>query len=127
MAKAKLRSLTEQDFIDICGEAPLFTVRGWAGVTPDGRLLGVGGLAFLPDGTVAMFMKATDECREKYKLFLHKAGRKAIDLAIEMKIPRVGALTEDKVPAAKRWLERLGFKSFVKHGHEVWIWQNSQL
>lgn len=126
MAKATLRHATEADFIALTGSGPIWRCRAFAGELDDGRLLGIGGLAYLPDGTVAMFMKATDEAREHYGLFVHKAGKRAIRLAQDLGIPVVGALTEDNIPAAARWLERLGFKLVEKNGHEVWIWQNSQ-
>jgi hypothetical protein len=91
----------------------------------NGRIVGLGGLGFLPDGTVLAFVHLTDEARSA-KFALHR--RVCRELASARKrYPRIIALADPDEPAAERWLERLGFSPAdppaAINGHKVFAWQ----
>lgn len=118
-----LRPSTAQD-VALFFETPLpWRIKGWTGER-DGEVLGVGGLAFLPDGTVAAFLRCTDEGR-KYAVSLHKAALRVLQDARELGISRLVALAEQDIAPARRWLLRLGFEPMTIDGTEVFLWQNS--
>lgn len=76
----------------------------------DGRVVGVGGIGYVRDGSVVCFAFITEELR-KNKIALHKAGLKVIADAKRDGIKRLIAQASADVPSAVRWLERYGFKS----------------
>lgn len=88
----------------------------------DGQPIGIGGLAFLEDGTVAAFLEMPEASR-KYAVTLHKAGLGVMQIARDMGIGTVVTLADPKVEQAKRWLLRLGFEPVVIDEQEVWRWQ----
>lgn len=73
----------------------------------DGELLGVGGIAFRPDGVFA-FAQILPAGR-KYPAAIHRAGRAAMALLRNSGAREVIAEAQPGNPAAVRWLERLGF------------------
>lgn len=99
-----------------------YRTRGIAGEV-DGRLLGVGGLALLPNQTWAAYVHLHPEAR-KYPVALHKAALLTLNQARLYGISRVVAFAEDGIEPAKRWLARLGFEPQTIDGHEVYIWHN---
>jgi N-acetylglutamate synthase-like GNAT family acetyltransferase len=121
MSRVVLRPAERADFDALLGEPLPHRVRAIAAEI-DGRLLGVGGLAFLPDGTVGAFVHANDEAR-KYKVAMHRAGLAAIQMAREAGIRRMVAMADPNIEAAEPWLERLGFKEMTVDNARVWVWQ----
>ncbi len=90
-------------------------------VVIDGRIMGVGGLGFVADGTVIAFVHALPEAK-KYPIAFHRAGLMTIDTIKRMGLQRVVAEAQKDNPAAKPWLERLGFRECVIAGHTVFVW-----
>lgn len=88
----------------------------------DGRILGVGGIGFRPDGTVIAFAEITDEGR-KYPAGIHRAGRMAMDMIRRARVPVVVAEAQPGNPAAERWLERLGFRPVDIAGERAFVWE----
>lgn len=86
----------------------------------DGKVVGIGGIAFMPNGTRVAFCDIANEVRD-YKMALHKAGLATIKLADELGIRRLVATTITGVPAAPRWLERLGFCKDNIDGVDVYV------
>lgn len=118
----QLRYATEADFAGFV-ELPLpFRVRAFAAVEGE-RVLGVGGLAYLPGGTVGAFVHADDEAR-KYKVAAHKAGLRAMAEAKALGLKQVVAMAETGIDASERWLKRLGFEPEVVSGMKIYIWRN---
>lgn len=94
------------------------------GRNDEGRIIGVGGIAFLPDGQKYAFTELTDEAR-KHPMALHKAALMILDAARRRGIKRIVASADMAAsPAAKRWLARLGFQQHEWNNQEVWIWQH---
>src|SRR5262245_1899887 len=95
------------------------------------KIVGIGGLSFLDDGTVLAFCHLTDAARRR-KVALHKAALAALARAKASGIRRIVATADPEQPAAERWLERLGFVSALAlgiepihiNGHTVFIRQD---
>lgn len=97
-----------------------YRTRGIAGEI-DGKLLGVGGLALLPNQTWAAYVHLHPEARN-YPVALHRAALLTLNQAKLYGISRVVAFAEDGIEAAERWLARLGFEPMQVDGRDVWIW-----
>lgn len=117
---AVLRLATADDFRAMLDEPLPYRCRAFA-VEDDGKLLGIGGLAFLPDGTVGAFVHMVEGAR-RYRIALHKAGLACMAEAKRLGIRRVVALADPSVEPACRWLERLGFGPMVIDGQKVYAW-----
>jgi hypothetical protein len=91
----------------------------------NGRIVGIGGLGFLPDGSVMAFAHLTDEARAA-RFALHRKVCREL-AAARKRYPLIIALADPDQPAAERWLTRLGFKPAdppaAINGHKVFAWQ----
>lgn len=97
----------------------------WAGIE-DGTILGLGGIAFMPDGSRMAFTELTDAARKR-PLALHKAALACMDYARRTGIRELIACADmASSPNAERWLSRLGFKLEVVRGFPVWKWKNGR-
>jgi len=115
-----LRDATRADFDGLLDEPLPWRSRAIAGEI-DGQLLGVGGIARLPNGTWAAFVHLTPDAR-RYPVALHKAALLVLEKARRARIPCLVAIAEDGIEPAKRWLHRLGFRPEIVDGKEVWTW-----
>lgn len=88
----------------------------------DDKVVGLGGCAFLPDGTVAAFAQILPAAR-KYPIAVHRAGLRAIAEARRYGVKRMVATPEPGREPAERWLERLGFKPEMVAGNKVFVWE----
>ena len=120
MSNVVLRPATRDDVKAMIADLPC-RIRGYAAEL-DGELLGLGGLAFFPNGSVGAFLMMNDGA-QRYKMSLHKAGLKVIEDARRLGIKRVVALAQPGVEPAVRWLERLGFEEMTIDGETVLAWQ----
>ena len=120
MSRIELRDATRSDFEAMLDEPLPYRVRAFA-ASRDGELLGVGGLAFLPE-SVAAFLLVVPGAR-RYRVALHKAGIHTMNEARRLGIRRVVALAEPGIEPADRWLNRLGFHVTDVGGKSVYVWQ----
>lgn len=90
----------------------------------DGRVIGIGGLGFRPDGTVIAFAQISDEFR-KYPRAVHRAGRAGMALIRASRVPLVVAEARPANPAAERWLMHFGFEPLEIAGNKVFVWRRS--
>lgn len=121
MSRVVLRPATRADFDKLTSEPLPCRVKAWA-AERDGEVLGVGGLAFLPTGTVAAFVHAAPGAH-RYKMAFHKAGLMAMAEAKRMGLKHVVAMSDKSIEPASRWLERLGFRPMMIDGEKVYTWQ----
>jgi hypothetical protein len=88
----------------------------------DGRILGVGGIGFRPDGTVIAFAHFLPEFR-KYPTAIHRAGREGMRLVRRSGAAVVVAEAQPGNPAAAPWLERFGFRRESVGGRFIYVWE----
>ena len=118
--RAVIRPATRADF-DVLTDGPRpYRVRAVA-MEVDGRVLAVGGLAYLENGVVGVFMHGTDEARE-YPVTLHKSGKMMMAEAERLGIRRLVAMADSNVDAAERWMLRFGFQPEQHDGATVYVW-----
>lgn len=86
----------------------------------DGKLLGVGGILFRPDGFRVAFLDVGDEGR-RYPVALHKAALKVIEMAKQAKVRRLVATSFGMHPKSPRWLIRLGFRAQALDGGTAYV------
>ena len=120
MGKAVLTPTTPEDFFEFKQAIPPYRIRAITGRV-DGRIVGIGGIAYLPDGSILAFLESTDEAR-KHAVTLYKAARQILKDAALAGHRRIIAVGDPEVQAVPRWLKRLGFEPveglevYVKHG-----------
>jgi hypothetical protein len=90
----------------------------------DGKVLGVGGLGFRPDGTVIAFVAMIEEAR-RYRCAIHRAGLLAMDMIRDSGVPQVIAEAQPNNPAAEPWLLRLGFRPREFAGLKAFVWERA--
>lgn len=86
------------------------------------QIIGVGGFELRPDGQVVMFGRLTDEIRKR-PIQLHKTALALLADARARGINTIISAADPAVPAAERWLERLGFKPEIIMGEKVFVWR----
>lgn len=121
--RVRIRPARPDDVGHITDEPLPWRIRALTGEI-DGRVIGVGGLAWLPGGTIAAFAALTDEARG-YKVSLHRAGLRLMREAKEAGIKSVVASADTQSVTAMRWLLRLGF-DLVEQDREraIFLWRN---
>lgn len=110
---------TAQDFLDYAGALPPYRALAWA-ARLDGRVIGLGGLLYLPDGGRYAFLDVGDEARRFHKT-LHATAIKFMRHVCESNIGPIVATTTTNVPRANEWLTRLGFRSVNEGETRVFI------
>lgn len=126
MAKVLLRDARRSDLAAFVPNVP-FRLMALTGEDEAGNILGVGGVAFLPDGRKMAFTELTPEAR-RHPVTLHRAALRALDMARAAGVRELVATTDAKVtPAGERWLVRLGFEQTDIGGVAVWVWKNNDL
>lgn len=110
MGSVELVPTVAADFVAVDGHPNIRTRSVTAKI--DGKVVGVGGIGYVQDGSVVCFAFISEELR-KHKMALHKAGLKVIADAKRDGIKRLIAEASPH-SAAVRWLERYGFKPVGK-------------
>ena len=118
--RVELRPTIPSDLAAVTHEPLPIRIRAITAVV-GGRVLGLGGIGYRPDGVVIGFAVISDEFR-RYPTALHRAGLTMMRVIREAGVDQVIALADENIPAADRWLERLGFAAFVEHGRRVYVW-----
>jgi len=91
------------------------------GRNEQGKIIALGGIAFLPNGLKLAFSELTDEARNN-PIALHKAGHRIVNWVKEHNFKQiVASYSEDQTPASIRWLKRFGFKLSEIGGIKLWI------
>jgi hypothetical protein len=90
----------------------------------DGRVLGLGGLAFPPGGGPPWaFVQQCPEAK-RYPISFHRAGLAAMQMIRDTGVPEVVATADADNEAALRWLERLGFVPVQHLGDKsLFVWR----
>jgi hypothetical protein len=117
--RVELRPTVAADLPQVIGEPLPHRIRAITALA-DGRVLGIGGIGFRPDGAVIAFVQMAAEAR-KYPAAIHRAGLAAMRMVRASGVPRVLAEAQPGNPAAARWLERLGFTRLG----DVYVWRRA--
>jgi hypothetical protein len=87
------------------------------------EILGIGGIAFMPDGRTGAFLDATEEAIKRHPITLHKAALRTLAMAREMGVSSLSTWCDRRRGAADRYLTRLGFShTGIRRGFEEWTW-----
>ena len=121
-AVIRLRPAIASDLPHVIDEPLPFRIRAIT-VIADDRVVGLGGIAFPPHGTVIAFVQQTAEARE-YPIAFHRAGLQAMRMIREFGLDQVIATTDRDSPRAIRWIERLGFvRASVQPLADKWLFE----
>jgi hypothetical protein len=121
MGAVVLRPARPEDFAELLREPLSYRVRAVTG-EKDGRVIGIGGIAWLGQDTYGAFLMLADGA-ERHRVSLHRAGLFIIAEARKLRLPRLVALADPAIAPAERWLKRLGFTPRPANaGETVWIW-----
>lgn len=111
-----------QEIKAVLGKAPEIEVTALVGVVK-GVTIGIGGLAYYPDGSVWFWSRLRPEAR-LFRKSLHRAALSVLQAAREAgerQIMAEAALFEPKAPY---WLVRLGFTECGKRGDKrLFVWE----
>jgi hypothetical protein len=119
--RPSVRRAVAADFENfIIGPLPC-RVRAFTG-TLGNEVLAVGGMAFLPNGTIGVFLMAEPRAR-RFPLALHKAALAVLAEARALGIRRLVTFADPDLDAAEPWLRRLGFSPITIDQQQVWLWQ----
>jgi RimJ/RimL family protein N-acetyltransferase len=123
MSRVVFRHTVSSDLSAVIGESLPFRIKTLTAEI-DGKILGVGGLAFPPHGPVIAFVQQAPEAKN-YPVAFHRAGLMAMKMIRKSGIREVIATCDADSPAAVRWLKRLGFYPGEKQvipGKLVFFW-----
>jgi len=140
MSKVTLRPTIASDLAAVIGEILPFRIRAITALV-SGHVIGMGGVAFPPDGPAIAFVQlapvpANDvgndgvkkniaEARS-YPIAFHRAGLMAMKMIRESEVQEVIATADAGSDVAVRWLKRLGFKPSDSHriaGKSLFVWK----
>jgi hypothetical protein len=117
-----LRPAITSDLPQVIGEPLPFRIRAIT-MLADDRVIGLGGIAFPPDGPVIAFVQQTAEARQ-YPVALHRAGLQAMRMIRASGLGQVIATTDRDSPRAIRWIERLGLvRAAMQPVPDKWLFE----
>jgi hypothetical protein len=95
-----------------------------AAAAANGKVIGIGGIAFPPDGTVWAFVQQSVEAK-RYPIVFHRAGLAAMKMIRAMGLGEVHATADRDNEAALRWLRRLGFveAGLISEDKVAFVWR----
>lgn len=113
-----VRPATAADFFALYGENPAHTINAEVVVESDGRVLGIGGISYLP-GQPVLFANLLPELR-RHKRFIVEA---ALHLAARAKAAHAVAIADPAEPLSVKLLTKLGLHKVADcTGGEVFAW-----
>lgn len=113
------RPATVEDFA-VMGEPVVVRMRATAAEI-DGKVVGVAGIGYLPDGAAVAFANLSDDLR-KNKIALHKAALVFLKGMRARGVKQIHATADEHIARAPAWLARLGFAPRRVRDKTVWVW-----
>ena len=131
MPKITLRPTVSADLPYVIGEPLPWRIRAITALADD-RVIGLGGVAFPPEGPAIAFVQlapAPDGSPEaqRYPVAFHRAGLMAMEMLRASGVAQVIATADPGSAAAVRWLKRLGFVAAQRQpiaGRVLFVWEN---
>jgi hypothetical protein len=124
--RVTLRSTIAADLPHVVGEPLPYRIRAITALAGD-KVIGLGGLAFPPNGTVWAFVQQSEDAK-RYPAAIHRAGLMAMRMIRDSGLAEVVATADADSAAARRWLRRLGFVEAGRQdiaGQMVFLWRSS--
>jgi hypothetical protein len=137
MVRVTLRPTVASDLPHVIGEPLPCRIRAITALF-DNRIIGLGGLAFPPDGIPIAFVQLAPKFDSKdangyearrYPIAFHRAGLIAMKMIQESGLEQVIATADAGNATAVRWLNRLGFKASIDQGIDgkvLFIWNRER-
>jgi hypothetical protein len=144
MPKVTLRPTIPADLRHIIGEPLPYRIRAITALA-DERIIGMGGIAFPPDGPAIAFVQlapspgasagreadSADDIPEarRHPVAFHRAGLMAMEMIRTSGVAQVIATADAGSAAAVRWLKRLGFAPAERQpiaGRILFVWINKE-
>ena len=145
MGHVILRPTNLSDLPYAIGEPLPYRIRAIT-ATVDGRVIGLGGVAFPPQGPAIAFAQlvpgpmvsgCSDDCgalqaipeAKRYPVALHRAGLTAMAMIRASELDHVIATAEADDASAVRWLSRLGFEPAARQPIErkvLFVWERGR-
>lgn len=114
---------TSTDVAEFFPSDPPFRIRALT-ARLDGKVIGIGGITYRPDGIALAFLECSEEHCRKYPKRLHATAKRVIDEAKAAGIKRIIAKVDGSRERAAAWLKRLGFEPIGEtDGQQVYQWQ----
>ncbi len=105
-----VRPATQGDF-DAINESVPHRMTAIVGEDDDGRILGIGGIMWMPDGRAYLFTKLCEDKKHEHAVVLHIAATKFLNEVRRAGIRYVTALPDPAIKdTASRWMAALGMK-----------------
>ena len=124
MSKVTIRPTVQSDLSAVVGEPIPCRIRALTVLDGD-KVLGIGGIAYIADGTVIAFVQQSEEAK-RFPVAFHKAGLAAMRMIRESGVAEVLSTANPDNPKALQWLERLGF-TLASHqsvpGRALYVWR----
>lgn len=105
----EVRPATPADIEAYAVEQSPYRVRALVGLV-DGVIVAIGGVAYLPNGTVLAFMNLEQEARERAPVTMLRVAKQVVADAHARGVAVINALCDESIEAAPRFLRRLGFR-----------------
>lgn len=121
MSRVAIIPSRASDVEHFSNKPPPYTLNALTAVL-DGEVIGMGGTARLPDGTLMAFLELKPGAN-RYAVTLHKTALRIMREAKERGARRILATADPSIEAAPRWLERLGFKPTTVEGETIYLCQ----
>jgi hypothetical protein len=143
MPKVTLRPTVLADLPHVIGEPLPYRIRAITALI-DGRVIGMGGIAFPPDGPAIAFVQLAPASQaetvgasepaaasmpeaRRYPVAFHRAGLMAMEMIRRSRVAQVVATADASSDVAIRWLKRLGFQP-AEHqqiaGKLLFVWNS---
>ena len=144
MSKVTLRPTILADLPHVIGEPLPYRIRAITALIDD-RVIGMGGIAFPPDGPAIAFVQLVPSSRQeticasdaaasipearRYPVAFHRAGLMAMEMIRRSHVAQVVATADVHSDVAVRWLKRLGFQPAERQqiaGKLLFVWNAGQ-
>jgi N-acetylglutamate synthase-like GNAT family acetyltransferase len=117
----EFRPTTSDDLPHLTDKPLPFRIKAVTALIDD-RVVGVGGIGFMPDGAVVALVQMTDEMR-RHKFALHRMAKRFLAEVKASGIQELVTLADQDITGAENWLRHLGFKPIERNGVRIWLWQ----
>lgn len=116
----EIRPTTPEDWQRLVAKPPLWRIWAQTALIED-IPVAIGGIAYLPDGTVYAFIEGHDALR-RFPVTMHRIVKRGLAAVRARGIRTLVARPDAGVPAAGRWLRRLGFEPIDVGTERVFAW-----